>query len=157
MKKMKFSILFTILLLSLCGAWGQSVYNEVFSAPENTTTTNSITRAWGSKAQITYIEEIEYNPYYGDEIISFTSKFVYYDPTDNEYKVAEFDNSYWPRVTDMEILEDTLYFCGYANTAASSTSPNYYGHIGYFCIPQLFDGTDFIHALVFNQQPNCSL
>lgn len=48
----------------------------------------------------------------------------------------------------MEILEDTLYFCGYANAAASSTSPYY---IGYFCIPQLFDGTDNIHVLTFNQ------
>lgn len=142
MKNLRFNILFVTLLMPMCAVWGQGVYDEVLSTPESTEATKSITRAWGDNAQITYIENIEYAPFYPDVINSITAKFVYYDPTENEYKVAEFDNSLWPRVKDMEILEDTLYFCGYANAAASSTSPYYIGYIGYFCIPQLFDGTD---------------
>lgn len=154
MKDLKFSILFIVLLMLMGEALGQGTYNEILSTPESTEATKSITRAWKDNAQITYIEDIEYAPFYPDVINSITAKFVYYDPTEeNEYLVAEFDNSLWPRITDMEVLEDTLYFCGYANVAASSTSPQYLGYIGYFCIPQLFDGTDNIHVLTFNQQP----
>ena len=148
---MKSNVLLVALLMPMCAVWGQGVYDEVLSAPESTATTKSITRAWKDNVQITCIEDIEYDPYYAGVILSSTAKFVYYDPTENEYRVAEFDNSLWPRVKDMEILEDTLYFCGYANAAASSTSPYYIGYIGYFCIPQLFDGTDNIHVLTFNQ------
>ena len=153
MKNLRFNILFVTLLMPMCAVWGQGVYDEVLSTPESTEATKSITRAWGDNAQITYIENIEYAPFYPDVINSITAKFVYYDPTENVYKVAEFDNSLWPRVKDMEILEDTLYFCGYANITASSTSPQYIGYIGYFCIPQLFAGTGLIHTLTFNQQP----
>ena len=122
-------------------------------AQQDVKSNKSITRAWKNQAQITYIEDIEYDPYDASTIVSSTIKFVYYDPTGTTYTVAEFDNSYWPRITDMEILDDTLYFCGYANIPASSATPNYVGYIGYFCIPQLFDGTGVIHALTFNQQP----
>ena len=153
MKVLRISFLFIALLVSQGVAFGQGAYEEVLSAPENSKTTKSITREWKDNAQITYIQNIEYDPYNADVILSSTAKFVYYDPTGNVYKVAEFDNSYWPRVTDMEILEDTLYFCGYANVTASSTSPFYMGYVGYFCIPQLFAGTDLIHTLTFNQQP----
>ena len=138
--------------MPVCAVWGQGAYDEILSAPENTETTKSITRAWRDNAQITLIQTIEYNPYNADEIVSITAKFVYYDPTCNEYKVAEFDNSYWPIVTDLDILEDTLYFCGYANVTASSAAPFYMGYIGYFCIPEMFSGGGDIHALVFNQQ-----
>ena len=149
MKLLKFSLLFTILLVMPPGEiWGQ----WILSAPENTETTRSITRAWGNKAQITFIQDIEYVPYYANVILNSTAKFVYFDPNEDLYRVAEFDNSYWPRVNDFEIVGDTLYFCGYANLTASSTSPNYVGFIGYFNISGLFYGTDSIHVLTFNQQ-----
>ena len=133
-------------------SWGQNPYDEIIKAPEKSETTQSITRAWKDNAQITYIENIEYNPYNANEIISSNASFVYYNPSDNVYKVAEFSNLNWPRVTDFEIMDDTLYFCGYANIAASSSSPCYIGFVGYFCIPQLFAGTDVIHAFTFNPQ-----
>lgn len=132
---------------------GQVNSVDLFAAQNNVESNKSITRAWKNRAQITYIEDIEYDPYDASTIVSSAVKFVYYDPQYSTYQVAEFDNRYWPRVTDMEILNDTLYFCGYANIAASSASPHYVGYIGYFCIPQLFSGTDVIHTLLFNPQP----
>lgn len=96
MKNLRFNILFVTLLMPMCAVWGQGVYDEVLSTPESTEATKSITRAWGDNAQITYIENIEYAPFYPDVINSISAKFVYYDPTENEYKVAEFDNSLWP-------------------------------------------------------------
>ena len=151
MKMKKFVFLY--ILFAAYSTWGQGIYKELWQATHSTETTKSITRACKGNAQITYIQNIEYNPYNSDEIISSTAKFVYYDPSGNEYKVAEFDNSYWPRVTDFEILEDTLYYCGYANIAASSFAPSYMGFVGYFCIPELFAGMDALHSLTFNQQP----
>ena len=141
------------LVLFACTCWGQPSYHgDLFSAPSAVESNKSITRIWNNKAQITYIEDIEYDPFDASTIVSSTAKFVYFDPLENFYKVAEFDNSHWPRITDFEILDDTLYFCGYANVAASSANPYYIGFIGYFCIPRLFDGTDVIHAFTFNQQ-----
>ena len=94
MKGLKFSILFIVLLMLMGEVLGQGTYNEILSTPESTEATKSITRAWGDNAQITYIENIEYAPFYPDVINSITAKFVYYDPTEeNEYLVAEFDNS----------------------------------------------------------------
>lgn len=149
---MKKNVFLLLLLVTVC-SWGQMPYEELLAAREGTGATRSITRAWKDKAQITYIQNIEYDPYNADVMVSSIGKFVYYDPSEEEYRVAEFSNLYWPRVTDFEILEDTLYYCGYANTSASSTSPSYVGYIGYFCIPALFDGTDGLHTLVFNPQP----
>ena len=141
-----------LLTFAAQSGYGQVYFGDLFTAQQDVESNKSITRAWKNQAQITYIEDIEYDPYDASTIVSSTIKFVYYDPTGTTYKVAEFDNSYWPRITDMEILDDTLYFCGYANIAASSTTPSYVGFIGHFCIPHLFDGTDVIHALTFNQQ-----
>ena len=153
MKALTFSLLLiALLVLSPGEVWGQGTYEGVWSAPHNTETTRSITRAWGNKAQITFIQDIEYDPYYANVILNSTAKFVFSDPNEDLYRVAKFDNSYWPRVNDFEIVGDTLYFCGYANTTASSASPEYLGFIGYFDIPRLFSGTDVIHVLTFNQQ-----
>ena len=141
-------------MLAAYSSWGQGLYDELLRASQSTETTISITRAWKGNAQITYIQDIEYDPYNADEITGSTAKFVYYDPMGNIYKVAEFDNHNWPRVTDFQILEDTLYFCGYANVAASSIKPFYVGFVGSFCIPQLFAGSDVIYSLTFTQQPD---
>ena len=147
-------IIILLAVLVAYSSWGQNSYSELLKAPKDTATTLSITRTWKDNVQITYVQNIEYNPYNLNEIISSTAKFVFYNPTDNNYKVAEFDNHKWPHVTDFEILDDTLYFCGYANVAASSTSPFYMGFVGYFCIPQLIAGKDDIYAYTFKPQPN---
>jgi hypothetical protein len=83
MKNVRFNILFIALLMPVCAVWGQGAYDEILSAPENTETTKSITRAWRDNAQITLIQTIEYNPYNADEIVSITAKFVYCEPTGN--------------------------------------------------------------------------
>ena len=73
MKDLKFSILFIVLLMLMGEALGQGTYNEILSTPESTEATKSITRAWKDNAQITYIEDIEYAPFYPDVINSITA------------------------------------------------------------------------------------
>ena len=55
-------------------------------------------------------------------------------------------------VTDMEILDDTLFFCGYRIHDSAGYQPQT-GLIGYFSIPDMFGGNDDFHILQFNQYP----
>lgn len=93
MTKNKFILVLCLIFVSHY-SWGQAYSGDIFSAYDNVESNRSITRAWRDIAQITYIEDIEYDPYDASSIVSSVAKFVYYDPLESSYKVAEFDNSY---------------------------------------------------------------
>lgn len=146
-----FIICAAAILTGVDDVYGQTDYKQM--SVGDVPNTKTITRAWGEAAQIIYTEDVQYVP--GTEIeSSCTAKFTLYDHYSQEYRVADFSTGYWPRVTDFEILDDTVYFCGYANLAASGYSPHYVGYVGYFSVSHLFYGTDVIHVLAFNQQPD---
>lgn len=119
-------------------------------------TTNSITRTWRDKGQIIYTENTTNDTFSHPQ-------FIYVSPEPSSIKVANFltvpENA---RITDFEILEATVYFCGYIRSVGfprglflifpSWSDPIYSGFIGYFCIPKMFFEGDSAHTLSFNPQ-----
>lgn len=86
------------------------------------------------------------------------ARFIYADHGGGTPKVANVilsGSNISPVITDFEIIRDTVYFCGYASCYRRSLSStplknSYQGFIGHFCIPDLFDGLDGFHVLLFN-------
>ena len=137
-----------VLLIMLCKlpVMGQTVSVPV-PATQDLRTTNSITRNWKDVAQITYSEYLETDPANPSQTIS-NAKFIYSEYGKDTVLVANaFPSSNSFRVTDMEVQEDTAYFCGYIVSGSSDI-----GCIGYFCIPDLFGGRDSFHLQRFRQQ-----
>ena len=79
-------------------------------------TTNSITRTWRDMGQIIYTENTTNDTFSHPQ-------FIYVSPEPSSIKVANFltvpENA---RITDFEILEDTVYFCGYIRNVRFSRS-----------------------------------
>ena len=113
---------------------------------------NTITRDWKGTAQIIYSEDPEIDNMWDpatQQTIPYLrashAKFIYYKD-DREIEVADLiPSSDLLRVTDMEILGDTLYFCGYTQIGFAKS-----GLIGYFDIPHMFTGRDDVVVKIFN-------
>lgn len=95
---------------------------------------------------------------YGN-ITASNAKFVYADHEGGIHKVASpmiTSRGASPMITDFQIIEDTVYFCGYVTFYRRDPSHpsrnSYQGFIGYFCIPDLFNERDKFHILPFQNR-----
>lgn len=136
-----------VLVLNVPIAYGQQ--NQLSTASMVSPTT--ITRNWNDRSQIIYSQNRCYDQGLGADVSNSQFILAPYDST--HIKISKAlpisQNVY---ITDMEVLEDTLFFCGrlYQDSAGTTLQR---GLIGYFSIPDMFYGTEDFHILQFNRYP----
>lgn len=142
----RFLPLILMVLLSSHTLWGQITFEKSPNTFLNAS--RSITRDWKGTAQIVYIDALND---YEDEVrlgASTQAQIIYAEYNSSTMKkVSVTPGGDYIRVSDMKILEDTLYFCGYRRDIGDTNS---HGFIGYFSIPDAFSGRDSVHILWFN-------